>query len=109
MSEAGKTFWRSCLAVYDLSPAEVVLLRRAVRTIDVLEQIDAALADDGVSVEGSVGQLRAHPLLALKCENERVLDALIRGMCLPFAHEDQGKRRTRVAAAAAAERWRDHG
>ena len=106
LGEAGRSLWRSVTSAYDLAPAEMLLLSRACRTADVLTAIDAALADDGVVVEGSMGQPRAHPLLMAKAQQEQTLDVLIRGMALPFPDEDTGRRRTPSAAAAAQARWR---
>jgi hypothetical protein len=48
-------FWRSVAAVYELSPPEALSLARACKTVDLLEQVDAALADYGVVTSGSRG------------------------------------------------------
>jgi hypothetical protein len=93
--------------VYDLAPAEQVLLARACRTVDLLGEIDAQLADYGVVVSGSTGQVRANPLLASKALQEATLDTLIRAMCLPMPDETEGRRRSPAATAAAQQRWRD--
>lgn len=105
LAEAGKALWRSVTGVYDLSPSELLLLTRCCRTADVLARLDAVLIEDDLVVTGSVGQLRAHPALAAKADQERVLDSLVRGMALPFPEEDTGRRRSPAAAAAAQARW----
>jgi phage terminase small subunit len=106
LGRPGRKLWRSILAVYELSPAELVMLGRACRTADLLAQADTALAEDGLTVEGSVGQLRPHPLLRTLAELERVLDMQIRALCLPMPGEEEGRRRSPAAAAAAYTRWR---
>ena len=92
--------------MYELSSAELAVLGRCCRTVDVLARIDEELIGSDLVVEGSVGQLRAHPLLAVKAEQERVLDALLRALALPMPDEDLGRRRSPAASAAAQARWR---
>ena len=105
---AGAALWRSVVTAYELSPAELAVLARCCRTVDVLARIDAQLMDSDLVVEGSVGQLRAHPLLVVKADQERVLDALLRGLALPMPGEDVGRRRSPAAAANAQRRWQEH-
>jgi hypothetical protein len=107
LGPAGGMFWKGVLADYDLSVAELAILGRACRTLDVLTQIDTAIADDGVTVEGSVGQVRAHPLLRSLVDLETVLDAQLRTMALPLTGEDEGQVRSRAAVVAAQARWRE--
>jgi hypothetical protein len=103
----GRTLWRAVTGAYELSPAETAVLGRCCRTLDVLARVDAALIEaDDLTVEGSVGQLKPHPLLAVKAEQERVLDALLRSLALPMPSEVEGRRRSPSAVAAAQARWR---
>ena len=74
LDAAGKAFWRSVLAAYDLSQVEAVMLDQACKTVDLLEQVDAALADYGVVSSGSRGQPVPNRLLMVRCELERNLD-----------------------------------
>lgn len=104
---AGKALWRSVLADYDLSAAEVETLRQACRVVDVLARIDVALMDSELVVEGHHGQPRAHPLLAASADQRRVLDGLFRSMALPLPDESAGRRRSPAAVAAAQARWRE--
>jgi hypothetical protein len=94
------------VGVYELSPAEVEILRQAARVADHLARIDAALMDGDVTVEGYNGQPRANPLLAASADQRRVLDALLRSLSLPMAGEEEGRRRSPAAREAAQARWR---
>lgn len=106
LDQAGKTLWRAVTGAYALSPAELELLRQACRVTDNLARIDAALADSDVVVEGYNGQPRAHPLLQASADQRRVLDGLFRSMALPMPDEQEGRRRSPAAVAAAQTRWR---
>ena len=79
---------------YELSPAELETLRQCCRVTDLLARIDVALADDDVTVEGSKGQLRPHPLLASAADQRRVLDGLLRSLALPMPDEAEGRRQS---------------
>ena len=59
LDTTGAALWRDVLKAYELSPAELAVLARCCRTMDVLARIDAELIDSDLVVEGSVGQLRA--------------------------------------------------
>jgi len=109
LDPAGKALWRAVTGAYDLSPAELELLRQACRVADNLARIDAILADSDLVVEGYAGQPKSHPLLAASADQRRVLDGLFRSMALPMPDEETGRRRSPAAVAAAQARWRDRG
>ena len=109
LDQAGRTLWRAVTGAYDLAPHEAELLRQACRVADHLARIDAALMDSDVVVEGYSGQPRSHPLLAASADQRRVLDGLFRSMALPMPAEEEGRRRSPAAVAAAQARWRAHG
>jgi hypothetical protein len=94
--------------VYELAPAEYLLLGQAAAVVDLLARADDELKRDDLTTVGSVGQVKSHPLIGSTVELRRLLDVLIRGMALPYPGEDQGKRRSPVAQAAAAARWGRH-
>ena len=106
LEAAGKAFWRSVLAAYELNPVEAVMLGQACKTVDLLEQVDAALADYGVVSSRSRGQPVPNRLLMVRCELERNLDMLARSLALPMPDESAGRRRSPAATAAAQARWR---
>jgi hypothetical protein len=96
-------------SVYELSPAELVTLGRACVTVDTLAAVDAEIGEQGLSVKGSRGQVIPNRMIKLRCEIERVLDVQLRGLCLPVAGEDEGRRRSPAASAAAYTRWAARG
>src|SRR5438067_13159593 len=48
------------------SAADFLLLADALRALERLEQIRGVLATEGLTTEGSTGQQRSHPLLAVE-------------------------------------------
>jgi hypothetical protein len=100
----GRALWRGVTGAYELSPAELATLSRACRTADLLARVDADLAPD-ITSEGSMGQVRSHPLLRSYVELSQVLDAQLRSLALPMPDEDIGRRRSPAAVAAAQARW----
>jgi hypothetical protein len=59
-STAGRRLWESVLGPYELDEHELGLLVEAVRTVTLLEQLDAAVRRDGALV-GSPQGMKAHP------------------------------------------------
>lgn len=106
LDQAGRSLWRAVTLAYELSPAELELLRQACRVTDTLARIDVVLMDSDLTVEGSQGQIRGHPLLQASADQRRVLDALFRSMALPMPDEMEGRRRSPAAVASAQARWR---
>jgi hypothetical protein len=96
--------------VYDLHPGELEMLRQAVRLADLIARADRELTGEvELTVVGSTGQPRAHPLLDASAGQRRVLAEMVRSMALPFPGEAEGRRRSPVAAEVARERWRQQG
>src|SRR5262245_48852979 len=106
LGPAGRSFWRSVVAVYELSAVERVMLGQAASVVALLASAGSGVADGALTVVGSTGQPRAHPLLAASAVQRGVLDVLVRALALPMPDETAGRRRTPTAAAAAQARWR---
>jgi hypothetical protein len=72
------------LAVYDFGddPAALTLLDELVLTVNQLREVQARLATDGLIVEGSTGQPRAHPLMPEQDRLRRTVLALTRSLRL---------------------------
>jgi hypothetical protein len=106
LGRAGRELWDGVMTVYQLSPAEAAILARACRALDRLTRMDAELAEsDSLIVTGSTGQPKVNPLLAAADSTERVVDVLLRALSLPMPDEQDGKRRSPAAVAAARARW----
>lgn len=56
-----RKFWRSTVDDYELSDVELLLLTELCRTLDEIDQLHAAITEDGTMVPGSMGQTRPHP------------------------------------------------
>jgi phage terminase small subunit len=106
LDKAGKAFWRSVTGTYELSPAELVMLARACVTAGTLAAMDAEISEQGLSVKGSRGQVIPNRLVKVRVELDRLLDVQIRALNLPMPGEDEGRRRSPAAAAAAYTRWK---
>jgi hypothetical protein len=84
---AGRRLWKSITDDYDLSGAELEILRSAVRVADALDDLAAIVASEGV-IEPGVG--RAHPALVEHRQQSIALARLIAALRLPDA--DAGSR-----------------
>lgn len=98
--------WREITNTYELSPGELAMLARACVTVDTLAAMDAEVAEQGLSVKGSRGQVIPNRLVKVRVELDRLLDVQIRALNLPMPGEDEGRRRSPAAAAAAYTRWK---
>ncbi len=56
----GRRLWSSVVDVYELEEHETALLTEAVRTVDLLDLLDARVREDGPIVDSPQGK-RAHP------------------------------------------------
>ncbi len=83
---AGRRLWCSVVDVYDLDEHELVLLREAVRTVDLLTELDAAVRAEGPLLAGPQG-VRAHPG-AKEARMQRIaLARLVAALRLPAGGE----------------------
>jgi hypothetical protein len=108
-----RRLWAAVSGKYVLTPTEMLILEEAARTADELARLERALralrAADLV-VEGSKGQLRAHPLLDEVRRHRALLDKLTAALNLPDELEDFGLRApSRHARTAANARWKGGG
>ncbi len=79
---AGRRLWDSVMDVYELDEHEVALLIEAVRTVDALVDLDAAVRRDGPLVESPHGE-RAHPGLVEARAQRIALARLLGALRLP--------------------------
>jgi hypothetical protein len=109
LGKAGRALWREVNAEFGLAPHEAAILVQVCRTADRLDAIEAELDGAPLTVAGSTGQPRAHPLLAEWRMQARVLESLSRALSIPLPGEDVGRRRSPSAREAAVQRWSRHG
>ncbi len=82
----GRRLWSSVLDDYELDEHELALLREAVRTVDLLDLLDAEERDDGPMVDTPHGR-KPHPA-AVEARQQRItLARLLAALRLP-AGED---------------------
>ena len=105
LGRAGRALWRDVMAEYGLAPHEAAILVQCCRCLDRLDAIEAELSGAALTVEGSTGQPRPHPLLAEWRMQARVLESLSRALSIPLEGEDVGRRRSPSAREAAVQRW----
>lgn len=91
---AGRRLWDSVTGAFELEEHEIALLTQAVRTVDLLEQLDAAVRRDGpLGPDG-----RAHPA-AVEARQQRIaLARMLAALRLPSGDEDASRPQRRVGA-----------
>jgi hypothetical protein len=109
LGKAGRALWRDINAEFGLAPHERAILHQCCRCVDRLDAIEEELSGTSLTVEGSTGQPKAHPLLAEWRAQARVLESLSRALSIPLEGEDVGRRRSPNAREAAVQRWGRHG
>ena len=78
----GRALWASIITDYELEEHERALLIEAVRTVDALDLLDAAVRSEGAIVAGPQG-IRAHPALVEARAQRVVLARLLAALRLP--------------------------
>ena len=78
----GRRLWSSIVTEFELDEHEAALLVEAVRTVDLLDLLDAAVRRDGPMVDSPQG-LKAHPA-AVEARQQRIaLARLLAALRLP--------------------------
>ena len=91
---------------WEFRPDELRLVPEAARLLDELALMNARITTDGLMVEGSTGQLRAHPLLAEVRGSRQVLVRIISQLGLPDDEQETTRTPNQVRASKAAQaRW----
>lgn len=82
----GRRLWASVMDVYELDEHERALLVEAVRTVDLLDVLDARVRDEGPLVETGHGT-KAHPA-AVEARQQRIaLARLLAALRLPSGED----------------------
>ncbi len=105
----GSRFWRSTVAVFELSEVELELLKECARLLDECEALRKAVDRGGVTVVGSTGQPRVHPALGELRQHRLALGKLLAQLALPdVADETLGTPAHARAKKASQARWAAH-
>jgi hypothetical protein len=93
--------------VYELNPAELLLLDQAAALADALARLNGEVAAElALTGKGSRGQAIASPLLAAQRQHAEVLARLLEALQLPTPGEDEGRpSASQRARRAATVRW----
>src|SRR5690554_5852798 len=85
----GRTLWTNLRNEYDISDSgSLAVLQSLCETVDRLNECRETIARDGLTVEGSGGQPRPHPLLQVEAESRRALLAHSRALRLDLSGDD---------------------
>lgn len=109
LASRGRKFWREITGQFELTKAELEILREVCRTLDDLDRLAACVLADGAMTTGSAGQPVVNPAMAEARGSRALLHRLVAALNLP---DDQGDAvpspQTIRAQRAAASRWRGH-
>lgn len=106
LAAAGSALWGAVTADYQLDPPELAVLALACRQSDDVATLEAELADQGPTVEGSKGQPRLSPIFAELRQSRLALAKLLAELRLPIDAEAAGLTpASRRAQHAANVRW----
>lgn len=84
---SGRRLWADVLGEYELEEHEMALLREMVRTVDLLDDLDAQVRADGLMVAGQGLGKRVHPC-AVEARQQRIaLARLSAALRLPAGEE----------------------
>jgi hypothetical protein len=84
--QAGKRLWRAVLRDYELSEHELTLLRQAVRTADICDELQEAVDSEGAMRDG-----KAHPALVELRQQRIVLARLVVALRVPLGEESKSQ------------------
>lgn len=109
LATRGRRFWRETTGQFELTGAELEILKETCRTLDDLDRLAASVAAEGAMVAGSAGQPVVNPALTEARGQRLTLHRLVAALALP---DQDGaavpSSQTIRAKRAAASRWRGH-
>lgn len=105
LSVRAGAFWRRTAADFDLSDGELELLAETAWLISEVDALRAALDVDGLTVQGSTGQVRVHPAVNEVRQHRMALARLLKQLDLPAQDDEPESWTTKNARAAAQARW----
>ena len=96
---SGQQLWDEVVAEYAIDTHERLVLVRACRTADVIDELQTIIDGEGLIIESSQGS-RAHPALTELRQQQLLLTRLMRTLRLEFG-TDEGAGRSPVRVRAA--------
>jgi hypothetical protein len=105
LGSAGGALWRSVVGAYDLRPDELLILESAARVTDVIARLDVELDGAPLTVLGSVGQTREHPLMSEQRQQRGLLARLLGQLRLPDTQQGEASQRSEAGRRLARQRW----
>jgi hypothetical protein len=90
----GRAFWRAIVTEFELVDHELVILKEACRTIDLLDSLQGALDSDGPLQSWGEG-VRQHPAVPATRDHRIALARLLAALGIPGDEEDQPPRGSR--------------
>jgi hypothetical protein len=106
LGASGRAFWLSLAGTFDFEEHELAVVEEAARVKDRLDELDAVVRSEGVTVESPQG-VKAHPALVEARAQEVVLTRLVASLRLPDENDVRPQRRGGGRGAYSARR--DHG
>lgn len=106
LSAAGRRLWRDITREYELRVDELRILGDACREADIIDTLEEGLVGAPLTVNGSMGQPVANPLLAEVRQHRNVLKGLLGSLKLTDAAAGGTEAPRSVSAREAAmQRW----
>ena len=114
IGEAGAALWRAVRADYDLRADEEAILASACRTLDEIGRLEAKLGSVSLTVSGSRGQVRPHPLLSEVRAHRLAFKQLLAAIGIDEANAaggggGEGAARSHAGRQLARQRWSRRG
>jgi phage terminase small subunit len=78
LGPAGKRLWKVIAGRYIIEPHHEPLLLQACRAADTAEDCGARIKAEGLTVANARGEVRAHPLLSVQRDAQRVMGYTLR-------------------------------
>lgn len=79
----GRKLWKETTDKFELRQDELETLRAACAELDLIVRMESALEGESLTVQGSQGQLVAHPLVQELRQHRATMSALLRSLKLP--------------------------
>jgi hypothetical protein len=106
LGEAGAAFWVAVLDTFELSLAELELLRDVCRLVDEIEELSSLIAEAGYGVAGSMGQPVVHPAVDKRHAAMALKSSLLARLSLPDLNGlPLRSARSEAASRAVRSRW----